>query len=207
VTTAIGAYATTAALKTYIGKTDSGDDTLLGTICDRVNAFIESPEGTGRVIAPVASATYTFDGDGSNALFFPGGIRAISLLEIANQTGGTYATESSSNYFLRPASWDRPNGWPAMWIYLGTWPSTGHYFYPVGLDTVRVTMTTGWPAIPDDLTRFAIDLAARMWNRREVGVQDAEGRDEQGLPIVARFLAGADWDVLRAYARPTVAKP
>src|SRR4051812_792425 len=99
-TTAIGAYATATALKTLLGITDSSDDTLLGLICDRVNSYIE--EVTGRVIAPVSSAAYTFDGDGSDRLFIPMGVRTISLLEIAESSGGSYVTETSTNYFLRP---------------------------------------------------------------------------------------------------------
>jgi len=52
-TTAIGSYATLAAVKSRLSGTfDSTDDTLLGTLCDQVNAFIESPAGTGRVLAP-----------------------------------------------------------------------------------------------------------------------------------------------------------
>jgi len=52
-TTAIGSYATLAAVKARLsGSFDSTDDTLLGTLCDQVNQFIESPQGTGRVLAP-----------------------------------------------------------------------------------------------------------------------------------------------------------
>ena len=52
-TTAIGSYATLAAVKARLSGTfDSTDDTLLGTLCDQANQFIESPQGTGRVLAP-----------------------------------------------------------------------------------------------------------------------------------------------------------
>jgi hypothetical protein len=52
-TTAIGAYATLAAVKARLSGTfDSTDDALLGTLCDQINQFIESPQGCGRVIAP-----------------------------------------------------------------------------------------------------------------------------------------------------------
>jgi len=73
--TAIGSYATTAALKSLIGTTDSNDDTLIGLICDRVNSYIE--DVTGRVMAPIASAIYLLDGDGTDRLYFPRGIRAM----------------------------------------------------------------------------------------------------------------------------------
>lgn len=52
-TTAIGSYATLAAVKARLSGTfDSADDTLIGTLCDQVNQFIESPQGCGRVLAP-----------------------------------------------------------------------------------------------------------------------------------------------------------
>ena len=100
--TAIGSYATTAALKSLIGTTDSNDDTLIGLICDRVNSYIE--DVTGRVIAPIASAIYLLDGDGTDRLYFPRGIRAITLLEIAEYTGGSYGRPrtSASTDGLRP---------------------------------------------------------------------------------------------------------
>ena len=105
--TAIGSYATTAALKTLIGTTDSNDDTLIGLICDRVNMYIESE--TRRVLAPIASTTYLYDGDGSSVLFLPlpvdkapiGGIRAITLVEFRDYTGDTFSTVTSGDYFLR----------------------------------------------------------------------------------------------------------
>ena len=82
-TTAIGAYATLAAVKARLSGTfDSADDTLLGTLCDQVNAYIESGSGTGRVLAPrpvgsgVASANE---------------IQSVTLAKsVGNPTGGTW---------------------------------------------------------------------------------------------------------------------
>ena len=52
-TTAIGSYATLAAVKARLSGTyDATDDLLLTTLCDQTNQFIESPQGTGRVLAP-----------------------------------------------------------------------------------------------------------------------------------------------------------
>src|SRR5690348_16861094 len=101
--TAIGSYATAAALKARMNITDTTDDTVLGLICDQVNAYIEGPQACGRAIAPISSAVYTFDGDGSTCLYYPKGIRAVSLLEVAYYTSGAYTTLDSSQYFLRPS--------------------------------------------------------------------------------------------------------
>ena len=51
--TAVGSYATLALVKARLSGTfDSADDALLGTLCDAVNSFIESPAGCGRILAP-----------------------------------------------------------------------------------------------------------------------------------------------------------
>lgn len=197
--TAIGTYATTTALKALIGTTDAADDTLIGLICDRVNGYIE--QVTGRVIAPVASAVYLLDGDGTNRLWFPLGIRAVSLLEIAEMSGGTYTTETSTNYMLRPAAHNRAPGWPATWLVLSD-QSGQHRYFPRGYDTVRMTATTGWAAIPDEVTRLALVVAQRWWNARQSGYQTIDGIDENGRPIAARFFQLPDYQTLNEYSIP-----
>lgn len=60
--TAIGAYATAALLKARANITDATDDTVIGTICDQINAYIEGPEACGRIIAPVPAFSTTMNG-------------------------------------------------------------------------------------------------------------------------------------------------
>lgn len=204
-TTAIGTYATTTTLKARLlaaGVTDTADDTLLGTICDQVNQFIEGPAGTGRVLAPIISAAYLFDGDGSNVIVYRPGIRAISLLEIADYTGASFATVTSTEYFLRPLAQDRDSPQhPATQVWLG---DRGTYrYFRTGLANVRVTMTTGWAAMPDDIIDVALTTATRAWHARQSGQADIVGTDDTGSPLVSRFVAPHHRDILRAY-RPLV---
>jgi hypothetical protein len=197
--TAIGAYATATTLQALIGGNqtfDGADTTLMGTICDRVNAYIE--QTTGRVIAPVSSAAYTLDGDGTDRLYFPAGIRAVTLLEIAESTGGSYATETSTGYVLRPAAHNRMPAWPATWLVL-TDAAVQHRVFPQGYDTVRMTATTGFAAIPDDVSNLALVVAMRWWNARQSGYQQVEGFDEQGRPFAARFFQLPEYQTLKAY--------
>lgn len=199
--TAIGSYATTATVKARLlaaGVTDTADDTLIGTICDQVNQLIEGPYGTGRVLAPITSAIYLFDGDGSNYLVYPPGIRAVSLLEIADYTGATFATVTSTEYFLRPLAQDRDSPQhPATRIYLS---DRGTYrYFRLGWANVRVTMTTGWAAIPDDIIDVALTTAVRAWHGRQSGQADIVGTDETGAPVVSRFLSSRDRAVLASY--------
>jgi hypothetical protein len=199
--TAIGTYATLAAVKTRLGITNSTDDALLSTLCDQINQHIETV--VGRVLAPVASAIYLFDGDGSRVLRVTAGIRAVTLLEIAPETGAAYVTIAAGEYFLRPLAQERQLGWPATKIVMSDRPSAGtaYSYFPRGLSTARVTMTTGWAVIPDDVAELAITATVRAWTARMAGQADVIGTDEYGKPIISRYLSGRDRDTLRDYSR------
>lgn len=207
--TATGAYATASALKALIGITDTDDDTLIGLICDRVNQYIESQ--TKQVLAPISSATYKYDGNGLKHLYLPmpsdaattksiGGIRAITLLEFASESGGTYETIASTDYFLR----DRHgmNG-PYRWLALSDLPAGSYSAFPEGFATVRITGTAGWTAIPDDVTAMALSVAHRAWNGRQSGQQNLVGADDMARPFVAQYFDPTDRATLKSYtARP-----
>jgi hypothetical protein len=201
--TAIGSYATASALKTRAGISDSTDDTLLGTICDQVNAYIERE--TKRVMAPINSATYLYDGDGTSELYLPitgdgskiGGIRAITLLEVKPYTGGTFQTVTSGEYFLR----DKVHvAGPYEKLVLSDRRTSGFGYFPRGYETVRVTGTAGWAAIPDDITEVALVAAVRAWHAREAGQTDIVGTDEFGKPVISRFFSVRDYATLMDFA-------
>lgn len=198
-TTATGAYATWTNVKRRMGITDTTDDTLGGLICDQVNGLIESPWGCGRVVAPISSAAILLDGDGSRILRYPKGIRAISLLEVAFYTGGSYTTVPSTDYFLRPGPADLSPGFSATRIELSDRGSVTSVF-PDGYNTVRSTMTTGVAAIPDELTAIAEVAAAKAWHAVQAGQQDIVGTDDMGRPLVSRFFSKIDLDTLQAYS-------
>ena len=200
--TATGTYATTALLKARLlaaGVTDTADDTLIGTIVDQVNQFIESPHGTGRVVAPISSATYLIDGTGEPRFYFPKGIRAISALTFADYTGGTKATAGTVDvdYFVRPSTHDRTPGWPGLWVDLSD--RATRRTFPLGYDTISLTCTAGWAAIPDDLVDVALTTATRAWHARQSGQADIIGNDETGAPLVSRYVAGFHWAAIKAY--------
>lgn len=198
--TAIGSYVTSTILKARIfpaGSTDTTDDTLLGVICDQVNQFIEGT--TGRILAPVTSVARVFDGDGTPCLRVRQGVRAVSLLECAYYTGGTYTTVPSTDYFLRPVADQVTPAEPYTSIELSNLPTGGFSVFPAGYATVRVTATWGPAAIPDDIAEVAVIIATRAWFGRQAGQQDIVGTTEMGQPLVSRFVAGRDRDTLRRY--------
>jgi hypothetical protein len=179
-------YCTLTQLKNRLGGTISAaSDAVLTEIIEETSQWIESY--TGRVLGPVASATYTFDGGGpDNPDIYTLdlswlGVRAVTLLETATTTGGAFSTVSASNYYLRPLN--PPAGEPFQRIEL-----YNQYFYS-GYGTIRVTMTAGFAAIPDDVRSVALAIATRAWHGRQSGQADVVGNDETGSPIVTRIVA------------------
>jgi hypothetical protein len=56
---AVGSYATLAGAKALLNITDTSSDALIQSLCDRANAWIESPAGTGRILAPITLLSTT----------------------------------------------------------------------------------------------------------------------------------------------------
>jgi hypothetical protein len=206
VATAIGSYITAALLKAQLGISDSGDDTVLGYVCDRVNQFIETK--TRRVLAPVTSATYYFDVERpcreldvtQHVSGFTGGLRAASAVEVATHTGAAYVALPAGDYFLR-----EPSG-PAMpfdVLMLSDIPTGGYSRFPAGFATVKVTATAGPAAIPDDIIEVASTVATRAWGSIQSmsgGDSSVVGTDAMGV-IVTRSFFPKELDILRAYTR------
>jgi hypothetical protein len=192
---AVGAYATLAGVKARAGITDTTDDALLQTLCDQQNDWIE--RYIGRAVAPLTATTLTLDVTvPTRRLLVPFGIRTLTQLEIATQTGAAYSVVPSSDYVLRPPADLRVAGAPAFWIVLKD--ATGWQFWP-GTDTVRLTGTFGWAQIPEDLVEIAEVAVIRAYQARRAGQVDVTGSDLTGQPIVSRGLSARDMATLRSY--------
>lgn len=166
-------YVTAGLLKQRLGLSGAANDALFDQICDETNQWIESY--TGRVLGPVASATYTFDGGGNftpdayTLDLFRLGVRSVSLLETTTATGGSYTTVPTTDYYIRPVG--RLGGEPGTAIVL----SNGRFYS--GYDTIRVTMEAGFAAVPDDVRAVAIAVATRAWHGRQTGMADVIAND------------------------------
>jgi hypothetical protein len=202
--TATGAYATPVNVKTRLGIDDTDDDELLGRVCDQVNQWIETK--TGRILAPIASAVYTFDGydavEGARCLLVPMGVRVVSLLEIAPYTGATFSTIPSTDYFVRPTTQERDPGWPGTELWMTDIPSASnpYPYFPPGFANVRPTMAAGWPAIPDDVIEVAEAVASRMFLTAKNGQVDQQGNAEFGASSIGMELWGKALHLIGKYA-------
>lgn len=202
--TAIGTYATNAGvLRRMGGPTLTADETLvLTSLVNGINAWIEMR--CQRVLAPIASAVYTFDASdftaGGTVLWVRNGVRAVSLFRLSGGTGQTLQTVPASEYVLLPRAQDRESGWPATRIQLHNGGGTSPFStVSAGVGTAEVTMETGFAAMPDEVIELAETAVVRAWHGRQAGQADIIGSDETGSPIVSRFVSAKDRDTLEHY--------
>lgn len=206
----VGTYATRVNVKTRLGITDATDDALLDTLCDQLNAWIETT--CGRVIAPRTETQIVLDGtlaeDGGRILPVLFGLNSLTTLEVATQTGADWQTVAATDYFLRPLAIMRRPGWPATHIVMSDVPKGSVSRFYAGFGNVRLSGSAGfagWPAIPNDLVDVANTVVVRAWAARQSGQADIIGNDETGAPLVSRFLSLRDRATLRRYdAHPRV---
>lgn len=205
-------YVTLALVKARLGITNTTDDTVLQSLCDQVNGFIESY--CHRAIGPWATgSTFTFhvedeDTGWSRVFPFPGGVSSITLLEVAPYTGAAFVTVPAADYFLMPSaqSGDRDNGWPATEIHMTDIPSAsnGQPFFATGYNTVRITGNYGWTAIPYEAQEVALNLTLALWRSRSAGTSDVFTIGPEGERTFERALSDKDRHTLMRYQSRTV---
>lgn len=194
-------YATLANVKTRLKITDDTDNTVLTTIVGQVNGWLE-----GEIRCPVgpsSALTLTLDGsaaiEGGRMLFVRQGIRTLTQLEIAPYTSATFEVVPIGDALVRPLEHDRKPDWPAQQLWLAD-VRTGNYgTFPRGTGNVRLTGTFGFAAIPVDLVEIAEVICVRAFRARTSGQRDMAGNDEQGQPMVSRYVAWRDEKTIRRY--------
>lgn len=147
---------------------------------------------------PSGDRTYTFDGRGGAVLFVRRGVRSITTLEVATETGGAYSIVAASDYFLRPSAAEREPGWPATQLWLSDVGDTP-CFYP-GFDTIRITGAFGFAAVPKELEAIALTLVVAA--ARELGNSGGETVtvNVDGDRVYERALSLKDWRTLEHYS-------
>jgi hypothetical protein len=198
------AYAGTANVKVRlgIGTADTADDTLLSSIVDGVNSYLDTY--IGRSIAPDDAATYTFDGyaayDDGKGLYVSNGIRSITSMTIATTTVATAGTVNSNDYHISPRIQDRrTNDWPGFEVRMhdflhGTIP----IFWP-GYGNITIVGNFGWAGTPSDLIDVAEQICVRIWAARQNGQSDIAGTNEFGQVLISRYISPEDKAKIRIY--------
>lgn len=156
--------------RTDIATSDTTDDALLPQFIDAANA--EMTRLVGLFLGPSTDTSRTYDGYQARRkgtrLWVPGGLRSISLLEIAPQTAGSFTTSTATDYRIGPHPSDLRDGQPSAYVELLD-VTAGYGYFPKGQDNIRVTGAFGYAAPPDDLQEIADALVLAMWKARNTG--------------------------------------
>lgn len=201
------AYTTLAELKIRLGLGGTAgtavtdDDTLLASYVTSTNAWIEHE--TWRPIGPTTGGTATFDGYGDVSsdglsLYVNTGVRSITTLTVASETGGT-PVEVQDDVVILPREQNRRSGWPGFEVRFKDIVAGSVGSFSRGYGNIVLIGDTGWASIPSNLSELGYRVAIRAWHARNAGQQDIIGVDETGDPIVSRFASSMDWRILRSF--------
>lgn len=190
-------YATADAVRSRIElnedeQTDWSDDevamleAIVGQVNDYVEDKLEVPAG------PSDSTSLLLDGTGTRVVFLRIGVRTLTQLEVRAYTGADWETITIGDVFLRPLEHDRQPGIPAQQIWLSDYPTGSYSRFPGGFANVRPTGDFGLAEMPPRAIEIAETTAARAWLARRAGQRDMTGNDEQGHPLVSRYVAYRD---------------
>lgn len=201
-----GTYVTRANLKVRmgLGTADTDDDTLLQTICDQVNSYVEfvARRNFDAVAGTASGGTATFDAaedvyDGQ--LYVRDGIRAVTSLSVAPSTGEAAVTATVADTIILPRSQARRPGWPGFWVVFKPVVAGSVSSWGSGYGNITMGYDRNFESYPVEIVEVAETTATRAWHGRQAGQADVIGTDDTGAPIVSRFLSARDRETLRAF--------
>lgn len=173
-------YTTVAAVKTYLGISGAGDDTLLATLVAAARSQIEAK--TGRVFEATADTTRYLDAvadvDGPYLL-----LRG-DLCAITSVTNGDGTTVTSGEYFTVPL-----NATPYYALKLrGT--SGNAWTYTTDPENA-ITVVGRWAyslTPPADIVQAATRLAAYLYCQKDAQVFDVTAQPDMGIITVPQGI-------------------
>jgi len=159
----------------------------------------------GLFLGPTTQTSILLDGDraidSGRRLYVPFGIQTLTSVEVQATTGASWETVTATDLMSRPRAYEPridPDQPTTLLMFkdvvTGSWSS-----FPPGNENVRITGVLGWSAPPAKLAEMADTLVIRMYQARQTGQRDYVGSDEEGNPIISRFMSGEDRRVLRTF--------
>jgi len=188
------AYCSLAEVKTAINETSTTYDVQIATA---IKAARDAIDGyCKRSFTDVASSARYYTPQ-AGAFVIIDDAQAVSAVETDEDGNGTYERAwAATDYLLHPR-----NSTPKTSLRTAY---NGRYTFPVHADSVKVTATWGYSAVPDSVHQFAILYAARLFLRKDVPF-GVEGGSDAGTIYIpkndpdAQMLLGphvrSDWQV------------
>lgn len=196
-------------VKQEMGKsaTDSSQDESIAQKIGEVSAAIMGYTGRRFARTPASgTTTYLFDiARHGRILRVPQGIAEMTTLEVAvssqPETGGTYTTVPTTDWFLRPVVAERDFGWPATSVEISDLSSNRFY---AGYNVARLTMALGFTAVPLDIRGMAIRASVSNVLAKGSGRTGEAFIGPNGAMMVLRDLSPTDMRRLDWYAHKPV---
>jgi hypothetical protein len=182
-----------ATVKLRLGSNASAaDDDILESYIDAANGAII--QRIGYYPGPSTDTSRVYHGmyatKDQTRLRIPGGVRTVSALTIALNTGGSQTAATAGAWVLGPNVHALRTGEPYQYLQMVDVPTGAWSTFPAGYDNVTITGTFGWEVVPPDLVAIASAWAIRQWKSRAAGDADILGTTEFGEQIVSdRFPA------------------
>jgi len=159
------AYCTAADVKTYLGVSGAGDDTLIGTLIDAAQAAIDTY--TSRTFEAAADSTRYFDAAGEHItrghLYVDG-----DLCQITTVTNGDSVVVASDEYTTMPRNVTPFFGLRLLSNSNIIWTYTDEYIN-------AITIVGRWAfsvTAPDDIAQACIRLASFYYRQKDAQLAD-----------------------------------
>lgn len=192
------AYCTAAQVKSYLGITTTGDDTLIGNIIPRAQAFIDQYTNRAFEVTSNTSRYYTVGEDTDGAwLHINDEIASISaIVTNADATsGGT--TLTTGQYITAPRNFGPYHGIKILSSSNLDWDYTNNAEMGVKL-TGKFGYSTG---VPSDIEHAAIRMAAYYYRQKDAQVFDVTAIPDAGVITVPQGLPADVVRILNRYKR------
>jgi len=174
------AYVTTTALKTYLGITTSGDDSLLSTLITAAQSVVEGPyPGTDRKWEARTETRY-YDYQSGTRLDLDDDL--ISVTTLTNGDGETLTEDT--DFYLRPYG-----GPPYRWIEIKS--DGGESFQWSGTPQKALSLLGSWgytTTAPQRIVQATKRLAAYYYHQKDAGVYDVTATPELGIITVPKGI-------------------
>jgi len=185
------------------GSETTADDDILTDFIDAVQSYMVSR--VGMFLGPTTTGAIDVDGvdalDDGVLLPIPFGIQSLTTIEVQPTTGDSFVTVTAADVVSGPREWEPridPDQ-PTTWLMFKDVVSGDHSRFPEGVGNVRITGTLGWSTPPARLGELADTMVIRMYHAAQSGQRDLVGNDEDGMPLVSRFISSADEKILRMF--------
>ena len=172
------AYTTAALLKTYLGVSGSGDDTLLTALIARAQQAIDTY--TGRTFEASADTTRKFTvGEDTNGrmLYFDEDCAAITTVTTNADDGSGGTAVASTEYVTHPHNRTPYHAIELLYSSSNTWTYTSDR-------QNGVTVLGKWAystSAPDDIVHACLRLAAYYYRQKDAGSFDTTAIPEAGI--------------------------